>query len=214
MDDALLALLRAVDTPTVCNAIELVQGRRGFDAFTRGTMVFTHPGLSIVGHAVTARIAAAAQPREDASVLRARRLAYYTAMHDARKPSVAVIEDMDFPNSVGAFWGELNATIHKAFGLSGTLTNGVVRDLGDLPEGYPILAGSLGPSHAFVHVREIGTPVRIHGLAIAPGDLIHADRHGALVIPPEILPALARPFPASARSKRSCWPRPAAPAST
>ncbi len=195
MDDALLALLRSVDTPTVCNAIELVQGRRGFDAFTRGTMVCTDPATPIVGYAVTARISATAPPTEDAAIIRTRRMAYYKAMHDAPKPSVAVIEDLDHPHSIGAFWGELNATIHKAFGLSGTLTNGVVRDLGDLPEGYPILAGSLGPSHAFVHVREIGTPVRIHGLAISPGDLIHADRHGALVIPPDVLPALSEAIP-------------------
>lgn len=63
MDDTLLALLRRVDTPTVCNAIEVVQGRRGFAAFTRGTMICTEPGASVVGYAVTAQIAAIA-PRK------------------------------------------------------------------------------------------------------------------------------------------------------
>ncbi|MFN4098515.1 MAG: RraA family protein [Pararhodobacter sp.] len=190
MNDTLLALLRKVDTPTVCNAIELAQGRRGFAAFTRGTMVCTEPGTAVTGYAVTAHIAALAPPDEAPEAIRARRMAYYKAMHDAPRPSVAVIEDVDFPHSIGAFWGEVNTTIHKGFGLSGALTNGVARDLGDLPQGFPVIAGSIGPSHGFVHVRSLGEPVEVFGLHIAQGDLIHADRHGALVIPPEVIPRL------------------------
>ena len=79
----------------------------------------------------------------------------------------------------------------RASGLSGALTNGVIRDLGDLPDGFPLVAGAVGPSHGFVHVREIGTPVTIFGMTVSDGDLVHADRHGALVVPPEVIPALA-----------------------
>ena len=118
-------------------------------------------------------------------------MAYYKAMHDGPKPSVAVVEDLDYPNCIGAFWGEVNTTIHKAFGISGALTNGVMRDLGDLPDGFPVIAGSIGPSHGFAHVRSLGQPVRIMGLSVAQGDLIHADRHGAVVVPPETIPNLA-----------------------
>jgi regulator of RNase E activity RraA len=117
-------------------------------------------------------------------------MAYYKAMHDAPKPSVAVIEDLDFPDCIGAYWGEVNTTIHRGFGMSGALTNGVMRDLGDLPEGFPVVAGSIGPSHGFVHVRSIAETVTVFGLRVAPGDLIHADRHGALVVPPEVIPVL------------------------
>lgn len=191
MDPTLLEILSRVDTPTVCNAIEVVQGRRGFDAFTRGTMVCTDPGRAVIGYAATARIAALAPPTEPPEVIRTRRMAYYRAMHDAPKPSIAVIEDLDYPNAIGAYWGEINTTIHKGFGMSGALTNGVVRDLGDLPQGFPVIAGSIGPSHGFVHVRSIGQPVRVMGLEIRQGDLVHADRHGALVIPPAVIPALA-----------------------
>lgn len=191
MNQDLLDLLLRVDTPTVCNAIEVVQGRRGFSAFTRGTMICTEPGKSVVGYAMTAQIAAVAPPTEPADLIRARRMAYYRAMHDAPKPSVAVIEDLDWPHAIGAYWGEINTTVHKGFGMSGALTNGVVRDLGDLPDGFPVIAGSVGPSHGFVHVRSVGEPVRIFGLTIKTGDLIHADRHGALVIPPETIPQLA-----------------------
>ncbi len=118
-------------------------------------------------------------------------MAYYKAMHDATKPAVAVIEDLDHPDCIGAYWGEINTTVHKGFGLAGALTNGVVRDLGDLPEGFPVIAGSVGPSHGFVHIRSIGQPVRIFGMSVLHGDLIHADRHGAVVVPTEVVPVLA-----------------------
>lgn len=190
MTPELLDILSRVDTPTVCNAIEVVQGKRGFQGFTRGTMVCTEPGRAVVGYAATAQIAAIAPPTDALDVIRARRMAYYRAMHDAPRPSVAVIEDLDYPNCIGAYWGEINTTIHKGFGMSGALTNGVVRDLGDLPQGFPVVAGSVGPSHGFVHVRSIGQPVRVMGLEVRQGDLIHADRHGAVVVPPDVIAAL------------------------
>lgn len=191
MEPALLDLLRRVDTPTVCNAIETVEGKRGFDRFTRGTMLCSAPdGGAIVGYARTAKIAATAPPTEPAEVIRARRMEYYRHMASGLRPAIAVVEDMDGANAVGAFWGEINTTVHKGFGLAGALTNGVMRDLGDLPDGFPVVAGSVGPSHAFVHVREIDTPVTVFGLEIAPGELVHADRHGALVIPEAVMPGL------------------------
>ncbi|MEE2865515.1 MAG: RraA family protein, partial [Pseudomonadota bacterium] len=184
MDQELLELLKRVDTPTVCNAIEVVEGKRGFNGFTRGTMLCSAPeGGAMVGYASTAKIAALEPPTEPADVIRARRMEYYRRMAEAPKPSIAVIEDVDFPHSIGAYWGEVNTSIHKAFGMSGALTNGVMRDLGDMAEGFPVVAGSIGPSHGFVHVRELGTPVSIFGLTVQDGDLVHADRHGAVVIP-------------------------------
>ncbi len=192
LDETLLTLLRRVDTPTVCNAIEVAQGQRGFAGYTQGTMLPSDPGAgAMVGHARTARISAKEPPREPPETVRARRMAYYRHMAEGPRPAIAVVEDMDFPGCVGAFWGEINTTVHKGFGLSGALTNGVMRDLGDLPVGFPVVAGSIGPSHAHVHVREIGTPVTIHGLRVCDGDLVHADRHGAVVIPPEVVPDLA-----------------------
>jgi len=103
---------------------------------------------------------------------------------------IAVIEDEDFPQCVSAWWGEVHTAVHKGLGLSGALTNGVMRDLGDLEPGFPVVAGSIGPSHAFVHATEIGTKVSIFGLEIKNDDLIHADRHGALVIPIQVIPTL------------------------
>ena len=191
MTPSLLKLLQSVDTPTVCNAIEVAQGKRGFDAFTRGTMLCSTPDEpAIVGYARTAKIAAVKAPTEAPEVIKARRMAYYKHMADAPMPAVAVVEDTDFPDCIGAYWGEINTTVHKGFGLSGTLTNGVMRDLGDVPTGYPVIAGSIGPSHGFVHVQEIGTQVEVFGMTVTEGDLIHADRHGALVIPKDVIETL------------------------
>ena len=191
IDSELLALLRSVDTPTVCNAIEVAQGKRGFSQFTRGTMICSAPQSGpLVGFAKTAKIAALSPPNEDKEIIKNRRMEYYRYMSEVSGPSIAVIEDEDFPDCIGAYWGEINTKIHKRFGLSGVLTNGVVRDLGDLAEDFPVVAGSIGPSHGFVHVREIDTPVSVFGITVSPGDLVHADRHGAVVIPNEVIPIL------------------------
>ena len=187
MKISLLNLLQSVDTPTVCNAIEVAQGKRGFNDFTRGTMLASDTKSVIVGYAVTAQIAAIEPPTEAVSVIRERRMSYYKAMSENVKPSIAVVEDLDYPNCIGAFWGEVNTTIHKGFGMSGALTNGVMRDLGDMAEGFPVVAGSIGPSHGFVHVRSVNQPINIFGMNIKSGDLVHADRHGAVVVPTDVI---------------------------
>ena len=127
MDDALLKLLRSVDTPTVCNAIETAQGKRGFDRYTRGTVLASAPEhRAMVGYA-----------RQRAS-----RLARHPVMRRISSGSAgSVITDTcrrpasrdcrrrgcRCSNAVGAYWGEVNTTVHKALGLDGALTNGVMR---------------------------------------------------------------------------------------
>ena len=191
IDAELLSLLRSIDTPTVCNAIEVAQGQRGFNQFTRGTMICSSTkSAPMVGLAKTAKISALSPSSESQEVIKKRRMEYYRYMSDFNGPAVAVIEDIDYPECIGAYWGEINTKVHKGFGLTGALTNGVVRDLGDLAEDFPVVAGSIGPSHGFVHVREIDTPVSVFGITVSPGDLVHADRHGAVVIPNEVIPIL------------------------
>ena len=189
--DDLLTLLREVDTPTVCNAIEVVHGQRGFDRYTKGTMQHSKPGdPPIVGFARTAKIAGLAPPTEDPAVIRKRRMDYFRSMAAGPNPSAAVIEDTDYPGCIAGWWGEVHVAVHKGLGLKGAVTNGVMRDLDVIDEGFPVLAGSIGVSHGFVHVVEVGTTVNILGLTVAQGELIHADRHGALVIPSDVIPRL------------------------
>ena len=190
IDAALLKLLRSVDTPTVCNAIEVAQGKRGFNRFTRGTMQHSRPGEVVVGYARTARISGLAPPTEPQDVIRARRLDYFRAMAGGQGPSVAVVEDVDYPNCIAGWWGEVHVAVHKGLGMAGAVTNGVMRDLDVMDDGFPILAGSIGPSHGFVHVVDLGQEVSVMGMRVAQGDLIHADRHGAVAVPPEGIPNL------------------------
>lgn len=185
---SLLEKLSAVDTPTVCNAIEVAQGKRGFNRFTRGTMFHCKPGMpAMVGRARTARIAGLAPPTEDAAIVKARRLEYFRAMARGPGPTVAVVEDLDYPNCIAGWWGEVHVAVHKGLGMKGAVTNGVMRDLDVIDDGFPILAGSIGPSHGFVHVRDLGCQVSVMGMQVEEDDLIHADRHGAIVIPDAVI---------------------------
>ena len=187
----LLDMLRSVDTPTVCNAIEVAQGSRGFNRFTRGTMLHSKPGdPAVVGFARTARISGIAPPTESTEVIRARRMKYFRSMAGGIGPTVAVIEDVDYPNCIAGWWGEVHVAVHKGLGLKGAVTNGVMRDLDVIDEGFPILAGSIGPSHGYVHVVDIGIQVNILGMRLDEGELIHADRHGSIVIPHDVIPKL------------------------
>lgn len=190
MTPDLLDRLRKVDTPTVCNAIEVVQGGRGFDRFTRGTMQHSDPGKVVVGQARTAKISGSKPPTEDDDTIQTRRVAYYENMAGGDEPTIAVVEDLDYPHAIAGWWGEVHTAVHKGLGLSGALTNGVMRDLDVMEPDFPVLAGSIGVSHVFVHVREVGTPVSIFGLEIAQDEWVHADRHGALVIPDDVIPDL------------------------
>ena len=200
---ALSDLLREVDTPTVCNAIEVAQGKRGFDRFTRRPVVAADTALpAIFGYAKTARIRASRPSEEPQDQVRERRMAYYRYMSEPPAPRIAVIEDLDGDNAVGAYWGEVNTTVHKGLGVSGALTNGLMRDLADLAPEFQVLAGGVGPSHAFVHVVEVDTSVTVFGMTVEPGDFIHADRHGAVVVPPDVLPVLPDAIAAMQASER------------
>ena len=96
--DDLLKLLRSVDTPTVCNAIEVAQGRRGFNRFTRGTMQHSKPGdPAIVGRARTAKIAGLRPSKDPIEAVKERRLKYFRSMAEGDGPTAAVIEDIDYP---------------------------------------------------------------------------------------------------------------------
>jgi regulator of RNase E activity RraA len=101
-----------------------------------------------------------------------------------------VIEDLDEPPGYGAFWGEVQSNVHQALGCLGTVTNGCIRDIPMIPPGFQMLAGSIAPSHAYVHMVEYGIDVNVHGMAVKSGDLIHADRHGAVVVPADKVAAM------------------------
>ena len=190
VSDKQFSFLRSIDTPTVCNLIEIVAPERRGAGYTVAHLHCPFPDLPpMVGFAKTVTI----RSRDAVSgpSYMAKRLEYLDYVAAAPRPSVVVIEDKDEPAGYGAFWGEVQSNVHKALGCLGTVTNGSIRDIPAIAEGFQMLAGSIGPSHAYVHVVEFGIAVAIHGCAVASGDLIHADRHGAVIVPADQIDAMA-----------------------
>jgi len=180
----LLDHLKAFDTPTICNALEVVQGARLTAGFTTAHMVCAFPDLEpMVGFARTATIKAASPSPLPPAEAKALRLRYYEQLVTLPGPVVTVIQDLDPEPGLGAFWGEVNTAVHRGLGVLGCITNGSFRDLDAIDPRFQLLAGKIGPSHAHCHVEAIGVPVEIFGMRVKPLDLIHADRHGAVVIP-------------------------------
>ncbi len=186
LEPAVLDALRALDTPTVCNALEVVAPARRGHGYTVFPLVCARPELApIVGYARTATIRATHPSGRRAEDDLAVRLGYYRHMAEGPGPTVTVIQDLDPTPGYGAWWGEVNTNLHRGLGSLGVVTNGSIRDLDQCAEGFQLLAGSVGPSHAYVHVVEYAVTVQIAGMMVRPGDLIHADRHGAVVVPLE-----------------------------
>jgi len=183
-----LDALAEFDTPTICNALELVAPDRRALGFNRRPLVCPFPSMKpVVGYARTAIIRSREPHQRNSADARAQRLGYYEYIAKAPLPSLAVLQDIDGPDSgFGAFWGEVQTNVHKALGCIGTITDGSVRDIDQMAPGFFVLAGSIMPSHAHVHLVDFGGTVSVAGMIVAGDDLVHADRHGAVVIPKEL----------------------------
>lgn len=200
--DSVLDALRELDTPTVCNALEVAAPQRRAYGYTTSPLVCPDPDTVMVGYARTATIRANAPSGRSGAEDVAMRIGYYRHMAEGPQPTITVIEDIDASPGYGAWWGEVNSSIHAGLGSLGVITNGSIRDLDDWAPGFGALAGSVGPSHAWVHVVEYAVPVTVHGMSVRPGDLIHADRHGAVVVPADAaadVPAAAAKIAAAER---------------
>ena len=183
--------LRSIDTPTVCNLLEVAAPeRRGF-GYTVRHLHCPFPDLPpMVGFAKTVTMRAQDRVALGEAGYMTKRLDYLDYVAAEPQPSIAVIQDLDDIVGFGAFWGEVQTNVHKALGCLGTITNGSIRDIPQVAPGFQMLAGSIAPSHAFVHVVDFGCNVNVHGMAVKSGDLIHADRHGAVVVPRDRIDAM------------------------
>jgi len=193
-----LDALAEFDTPTICNALEKLDAQTQANGFTTEPFLCGFPAQKpIVGYARTAMIRSA-QPLGAAPPLqRSLQNDYYRYIDAGVRPSIVVIQDLDGAQAgYGAFWGEVQSAIHVGLGAHGLITNGSVRDLDQWAPGFQFLAARVAPSHAYAKPVAFGTEVQVFGMRVRPGDLVHADRHGAVVIPP----ALARDIPAAARA--------------
>jgi regulator of RNase E activity RraA len=77
----------------------------------------------------------------------------------------------------------VQSTVHFGLGVLGCVTNGSFRDVDALARGFQIIGGRIGPSHAHVHVVQMDRDVNVFGMLVQSGDIVHADYHGAVVVP-------------------------------
>ena len=181
--------LREFDTPTIWNALE------GFK-LRPNTVGFSYPGLfqrtpnekPMVGYAVTAKASGNDAPTPEQKELM---FTYFGDILEAEEPAIAVIQDIDAV-PIGSFWGEVQATTFKALGAVGTITDGGVRDLNEVSKmDFYFFSTKVMIARAESHLVDTNCPVEICGMTVNPGDLIHADRHGATIIPADVAPELA-----------------------
>lgn len=181
--------LRNFDSPTISNAIETFNVRPRTEGFMgpeiKCILQYKKP---IIGYAATAVISSVKPPNS-----RHKEMLYdsYANVKKTPSPTFLVIQDID-PTPVGSFWGEVQATTHSALGCVGTITNGGVRDLDEVSQlGFGYFANCVLVSRAYVHIIGCNCSVNLGGLTINPGDLLHADKHGVVLIPEEISLELA-----------------------
>jgi 4-hydroxy-4-methyl-2-oxoglutarate aldolase len=177
--------LRKISSPSVANAIEKFNVRPRSEGFMSSEIRTLFPDLGpLVGYAVTAVIRAEPQPLEGH---RASTFGWWDYVLSIPAPRVVVVHDLDEPRGQGAQWGEVQANIHRALGVAGVITDGSVRDLEEVRAlGFQFAAAHVSVSHAYVHMVDFGLPVKVGGLWVKPGDLVHADQHGVINIPAEI----------------------------
>jgi regulator of RNase E activity RraA len=190
LDPSILEALKRFDSPTLSNAIETFAIRPRDEGYMSMDIRCFFPELGpLVGCAATATIRARGESAHGDQT------ALYQHVREIPGPRLVVVQDLDEPPGCGSLWGEVNATIFGALGCAGCVTDGCVRDLKEARAmGFQFFARGPGVSHAYVRVETAGEPVTVGGLRVKPGDLIHADQHGVLLVPIEIaaeLPAAA-----------------------
>lgn len=186
-----LIQLKRWNTPTIYNGWEQVTKRNpAADGInheeTRDFMPQMGP---MVGYAVTVVI----EPSNPAhrQVNPNAYMDYLRYVANVPGPKIVVVQDLDKPRCVGSFWGEVNSNMHRSLGCVGTITDGAIRDLDEMQNaGFKALARRLCVGHAHVTCVRWNVPVTVFGQTIAPGDLIHADKHGFLAVTPEEQPRL------------------------
>ena len=193
-ESQIVAALHPFDTPTVVNAIETFGVQLRNEGYIGRGVTCQLPQLPpMVGYAFTLRVRSSAPPMEGGKYLD--RTDWWEEVARVPHPRVVVIEDVDRLPGSGAFIGGLHAEILHTLGCVGAVTNGAVRDLSQAAAlGFQLFAGNVSVSHAYTHVVSVGEPVRIDGLAIRPGDLLHGDAHGVVRVPSGIaaeVPAVA-----------------------
>lgn len=184
--DVLLKLKRW-NTPTIYNGWEQITKSPRTSGFNlEETKDFMPEFGPMVGYAVTVII----KPSKPASNPNAWE-EYRSYLASIQGPKIIVMQDLDKPGVYGSFWGEVSANAHRALGCVGVIVDGAIRDLDEMKRaGFKTLARRLCVGHAYAAPLNWGEPVEVFGTKVKSGDLIHADKHGFLIIPEEDQPRI------------------------
>jgi regulator of RNase E activity RraA len=185
-----LQALARLDACTLANAIETFQHRLRNEGFIDPSIHCLLPKLPpMVGYAATVKIRGSAPPTAAASYRD--RTDWWDYILSLPSPRVVVIQDDSTRRGLGSLVGAVHMNILRALGCVGAVTNGSVRDLPAAENaGFPLFAGSVAVSHAYIHIIEFDRPVQIGGLSVESGALLHGDLHGVQCIPLDIAPAI------------------------
>ena len=185
-----IAALRAIDTPTICNAIESFNVRGRVEGFTGLDLRCLLPGQGfMVGYAVTLTVdASTPDGQQDSRVWRD----WLEAMAASPQPVVLIMQDVGPQPRKSAHFGEVMGTLSRRLGAVGVVTNGGVRDLDEVRRlGLHYFAAGAVPSHGQPRLVSVGQTVQIDGVTFQPGDLVHGDINGVTIIPAEIAAQVA-----------------------
>lgn len=190
-----LARLRAFDTPTICNLIELFEVRPRNTGYMDQRIQAAFPEMPpTVGFAATATVRAAAPPRAGASYASLAEQVERFAELDG--PAIVVFQDLDDPSAAATF-GEVMCSTYQAFGAAGLITSGTGRDLDQVRVlDFPVFTNGTVCAHGYTHIPTVQMPVRVGGVTIHPNDLLHGDLNGVTTIPREIAAEIADVGPA------------------
>ena len=180
-----LRLLAQYDTPTISNTIELFEIRPRHEGYMDGRIRACFPEMPpAVGYAATATMRCAL-PRREGDVYGSldEQVARFAELPG---PPIVLFQDLDDP-PVAATFGEIMCTTYQSFGAAGLITSGAARDLDQVRRiGFPAFSNGAICSHGYSHIVDLHRTVRVGGITIQPGDLIHADANGVVTVPLEI----------------------------
>ena len=186
-----LAALGRYDTPTICNAL-LAIAPEAAGRSTKMTLHCAHPDLPpMVGFARTTLYRTQEPGALDAEAEKAQDLAWFDYVAAGPEPRIVVVQDGDTPHAAtNAIFGEVMSFMHSVLGCIGLLTNGAVRDVAGMAEGFQVLCGGIAPNRGGFHRVDFGCEINVAGLYARTDTLIHADVNGAVVVPPELVPEI------------------------
>jgi len=181
-----LEILGRLDACTLSDAIETFHVRLRNEGFADSSIHCQFPKLPpMLGYAATVKVRGSAPPTANSRY--PDRTDWWDYILSMPPPRVVVVQDVATKVGLGSLLGVVHVNILRALGCVGAITNGAVRDLPAAEKlGFPLFAGCISVSHAYVHIIEFGTPVEIGGVKIRSSDLVHGDLHGVQTIPSNI----------------------------